>query len=298
MKYHKFPEILIIILFIIFGCSKKQFPKDDRLNIFVSILPQKYFVEKITGDKANISVMVLPGESPATYEPTPKQMQVLSNADLYICIGVPFENAWMEKIRNANKKMKIISKGSLGKSYEGITSISSHKETPQQLEESEKGIDPHIWLSPKLVKIQVENIYNAIVELDNKNKEFYAENRKKFLTEIDELDSKIRDILQNMTIKKFIVFHPAWSHFARDYGLEQIPIEIEGKEPSAKEMKKLIELARRENMRVVFVQPQFNKKSAETIAKQINGKVVEIDPLAENWAENLLKVANIFAREL
>ncbi|RLC47892.1 MAG: cation ABC transporter substrate-binding protein [Candidatus Cloacimonadota bacterium] len=279
-------------MLLIFGCSKEQNAKNMRLNIFVSILPQKYFVEKITKDKANISVMVLPGASPATYEPRPNQMKSLSNADLYVRIGVPFENVWMEKISNANEKMKII------KSYEGIKRIISDKQSFTQLKDNGKCIDPHIWLSPNLVKIQVENIYNAIVEIDSKNKEFYTKNNKQFLTEINELDKNIRDILKNVKKRKFIVFHPSWSYFANDYGLEQIPIEIEGKEPSAIEMKKLIELAKKESIKVIFVQPQFNKKSAETIAKQIDGKVVEIDPLAENWIENLLKVANTFSKEL
>ena len=263
-----------------------------RLNIFVSILPQKYFVEKITKDKANISVMVLPGASPATYEPKPNQMKSLSNADLYVRIGVPFENVWMGKISNANEKMKII------KSYESIKRITRNKQSFTQLKDNEKYVDPHIWLSPKLVKIQVENIYNAIVEIDSKNKKFYTKNNEQFLTEINALDKNIRDVLKNVKKRKFIVFHPSWSYFADDYGLEQIPIEIEGKEPSAIEMKKLIELAKKENIKVIFVQPQFNKKSAETIAKQIDGKVVEIDPLAENWIENLLKVANTFSKEL
>jgi zinc transport system substrate-binding protein len=159
-------------------------------------------------------------------------------------------------------------------------------------------LDPHIWLSPKLVKIQAKNILDGFLKIDEKHKDIYMENYKKFIKEIEDTDSKIKDTLSNLKNRKFMVFHPTWGYFADEYNLEQIPIEVEGKTPSMQTLAKLINKAKKDNIKVVFVQPQFSKKSAEIIAKQIGGKVIAVDPLAENWSENLISVSKVFKKVL
>ncbi len=255
---------------------------EQKLNVTVSILPQKYFVERIGGEFVNVNVMVLPGENPATYEPKPEQMVALTQANAYISIGVPFEKAWLEKIRDANPQMKMVD------TTQGI----ERKATPNG------GFDPHIWLSPSLVKIQSQTIYNALVELDPSHQDAYKANLDSFLKDIDALDADIRATLANTKTKKFIVFHPSWGYFARDYGLEMIPIEIGGQEPSAQELAKLIEKAKQENIKVVFVQPEFSQEDAQTIAREIGGKVLPIGALNPDWLDNLKKVSETFAAVL
>lgn len=255
---------------------------DKKLNITVSILPQKYFVERVGGEFVNVTVMVQPGESPATYEPKPDQMTALAQAAAYVSIGVPFEKAWLEKIQAANVNMKMVD------TTQGIERTA----TPNG------GFDPHIWLSPSLVKIQSETIYNALAELDPAHKDAFKANLDAFIQDINVLDADIRATLEKTESKKFIVFHPAWGYFARDYGLEMIPVEVGGQEPSAQELAGLIEKAKAENIKVVFVQPEFSQEDAETIAKEIAGKTLAISPLNPDWLSNLKSVAETFATVL
>ena len=244
--------------------------KNGEVNVVVSILPQIEFVKSVGKDKVSVSAMIPPGFSPATYEPSVEQLKKLSAADLYIRIGhIPFEKAQMKKLASLNPKMKVID------SSEGI--------------EIYKG-DPHIWLSPRLAKIQVENICQALVEIDPVNKDFYEKNKNDYLIKLDNLDLKLRDAFSEMKGKKILVFHPAFGYLARDYGFEQIAIEIEGKEPSAENLARIIDTAKKENIKTVFVQKQFSQKSAKAIAQQIGGNVVPLDPLAKDYIENLRRI--------
>lgn len=281
----KFFLVLMLLALFISACAPAatQAPAaDQKLNFTVSILPQKYFVERVGGDLVNVNVMVLPGESPATYEPKPEQMTALAQADAYVSIGVPFEKAWLEKIQAANTKMKMVD------TTQGI----ERKAT------ADGGFDPHIWLSPSLVKIQSETIYKALAELDPAHAADYKANFEAFVKDIDALDTNIRATLEKTETKKFIVFHPAWGYFARDYGLEMIPIEVGGQEPSAQELAGLIEKAKTENIKVVFVQPEFDQEEAATIAKEIGGKTLSIGALNPDWLGNLKSVAETFAAVL
>jgi len=267
---------IVIFSLLVSGCfvvPGNDVSKGEKIIVTVSILPQKYFVERIGGDKVKVLVMIPPGASPASYEPGPDQLRAISEADLYIMIGagLPFENVWMDKIRDFNKKMFVVN------SSEGI-----------QLRPS----DPHVWLSPRLVKIQAENIYRGLLQVDEKDGDYYRQNLDKFLKDLDELDNKIKMRIEDIKNRKFMVFHPSWSYFAQDYGLIQIPIEVEGKEPSPGVLKHLVDTARREDIHVVFVSPQFSTKSAEAIAREINGRVEYIDPLSYDYMSNLLRVAD------
>ncbi len=256
-----------------------------KLNVFVSILPQKYFVEQIGGDRINVSVMVPPGAEPATYEPAPTQMTALSKTSIYFAIGVPFERAWLPRFAGINPKMRIIHTES------GI----AEKPIDRNMKNDANfhGIpDPHVWLSPPLVMLQARNILAALIAADPAHFDTYTANYKKFIAAIADLDTKLqRQFPAGEKRTEFMVFHPAWGYFADAYGLKQIPIEVEGKSPKAAELQKLISKARKKHIRIVLVEPQFSARDAGVIARSIDGKIVYADPLAYDWAKNLLKVA-------
>ena len=292
----------IIVLFIVMF----SFLYASKPEISVSISPQKYFLEKIVKDKFDINVMVKAGSSPHTYEPKTSQMKSLSNSKIYFHTGIEFENAWLDKFKKSASKTIFID------SSTGIERIAmqehSHEEEGHDehkhdkkhekhndYEDEHEGLDPHVWLDPVLVKIQAKNMYDAVVSIDEQNKEFYTKNYEEFLKELDSLDAQIKDILKPYEHKAFMVFHPSWGYFAKRYDLEQISIEIQGKEPKPNELVELVKDAKVHNIKIIFVSPQFSQKSAKTIAQNIGGNVVDIDSLSENWANDLLKTANEIA---
>lgn len=257
------------------------------LPVFVSILPQKYFVERVAGKQVVVSVMVEAGQSPETYEPTPRQMVALSQARLYFSIGVPFENTWMKRIKDANPALRVVPM------QRGIALLPLIGPSGEP-----DGTDPHVWTSPQRVKIMAATIRDALIENDPAHRGDYESNYRAFIAELDTLDRDIQSILASAKGKPFLVFHPAWGYFAKDYGLRQIPIEAEGKEPGARALARVIDLGKREGVKVIFVQAQFNRRIAETVATEIGARVVAVNPLAENYPQNLLQVAHEFADSL
>jgi zinc transport system substrate-binding protein len=266
----------------------------DKITVFVSIIPQKFFVERIGGDLVDTQVLVESGASPATYEPKPTQMVALSKARIYFSIGVPFEATWLGKIAAANPAMEVVH------TEQGIRKMPmiAHHHDEEQGHESEHHdhgiLDPHVWLSPPLVMMQARTILMALQKADPTHRAQYETNYRTFITMLVELDGDLRNIFAGRQGLQFMVFHPAWGYFAHAYGLGQVPIEIEGKEPKPAQLKRLIDYARERNIRVVFAQPQFSSKSARQVAKEIGGRVALVDPLAVNWAENLRTVAAQF----
>jgi zinc transport system substrate-binding protein len=274
--------------------SKSEIAPSDSIKVFVSILPQVSFAERVGGERVDVSVMVGPGQSPATYEPRPKQMAELNKARLYFRIGVPFENVWMERISKANPNMKVID---TRRGIELLSMKAHHRHDDEAHHHHGNGMkDPHIWLSPRLVKIQAETMCDALIAEDSAHRSYYESNLRAFQADLDQLDGEIGEILKRIKTRKFIVFHPALGYFARDYALEEIPIQRQGKEPSAKILADLIEQAKEEGIKVVFVQQQFGHASAEMIARAIGGKVVYIDPLAKDYLENMRKIAETFVK--
>jgi len=272
----------------------------NRVPVFVSIAPQKYFVQQIGKDLVDVQVMVPPGASPATYEPKPRQMANLSKTKIYFAIGVPFEKAWLKKIAAANPTMDVVH---TDHGIEKIPMATHHhqNEAGEPLQTrilQRRGLDPHIWLSPLLVKKQAQTILTTLQNIDPAHQNDYANNHQKFVSHINELDTQLKIIFAKKQGLQFVVFHPAWGYFAHAYGLEQVPIEIEGKNPKPSQLKKLIEYTREKGIRIIFVQPQFSTKNAKFVAKEINGQVVFANPLAEDWMENLVEVANKFKMAL
>ncbi|OGL44864.1 MAG: hypothetical protein A2161_12145 [Candidatus Schekmanbacteria bacterium RBG_13_48_7] len=292
---------ILTLVFILTPCCSdvsRNVQESKKIEVFVSILPLKTFVDRVGGKYINVSVMVGQGQSPATYEPYPKQLIALSESKLYFRIGVPFEKAWISKIQQANLSMKIIDV------CNGINLRDMESHLLSDPESSEGHVhppgdkDPHTWLSPPLVKIMAKNIADAFSRLDAEHKTYYEKNLESFTNELDNLDREIKDIFKNIKQRKFLVFHPSWGYFAEEYGLKQIPIEVEGKEASGKELVEIIELAKKENFKIIFVQKQFSKKQAQTVAHAIGGEVIPVDPLAADYFDNLLNTAKTFVKVL
>ena len=262
-----------------------------KISVFVSILPQACFLERIGGEHVAVEVLVGEGQSPHTYEPTPRQMAKLSTAKAYFRIGVPFEKGILRKIRQSHKNLVIV-ETQKGIAYRYLAGHDHGKSRGNdQGEKGHKTPDPHIWMDPKLVKIQARNIYDALCRLDPVHRRDYMENLKGFQADLDRVDARISRSLAPFKGRMMYVFHPAFGYFADSYGLVQAPIEIEGKEPGAKQLARLIERAKKDRVKVIFVQPQFSMRSAGTIAKEIGGVVVPINSLARDYLANLEKIA-------
>lgn len=289
--------------------NTKAEASSDKLVVAVSILPQAEFVEQIGGDKVSTVVMIPAGASVHTYEPTPSQLKDLSNAQVYVEVGsgMDFELAWMDDLLSVNSDMHVVnsSKGiqlrTMGEDEQDEHEEEAENETEEHAEEEEHehtGLDPHVWTSPQEAKIMVKNIYEGLVAVDPDNEATYKQNYDAYIAKLDESDAKLKAALAGKEGTSFIVYHPAWGYLADDYGLHEISIEVEGKEPSAQDMQKLIDTAKEKGIKVIFVQKGFSTASAETIATQIGGEVVEIDPLAKDYIDNLNTVSNAFAKGL
>lgn len=290
---------LTILVFMMISVWLPQ-AEAKQIQTFVSIAPQQFFVKKIGGDLVNVAVLVPPGTDPHTYEPKPRQMTELARTAVYFAVGIDFEKAWMKKIAATNPNMRIVDTDA---GIEKMTlAAHRHEEKSHTHSHGKKksthdhagGPDPHVWLSPPLVKIQAGHIADALIAVDSANRSRYEENLAGFLREIDALDTELKALFAGSQGARFMVFHPSWGYFAQAYGLEQVPIEIEGKEPKPAQLKELIHHARDQGIKVVFVQPQFSAKSAEMVAREIGGQVAAVDPLAADWAENLREVGRRF----
>jgi len=270
------------------------------LSVAVSILPQKYFVEKIGGDRVRATVMVPPGANPATYEPRPSQLVAISKSKTYFAIGVPFERVWLEKFTRINPKIQVVrtERGIEKRAMDTYDDLFVDwippwmRKSGLRKSEKEMFMDPHIWVSPPFAMIIARNILMALSYFDGEHRDEYKENFEKFQQEIITLDREIRNILSGIGKKnRFMVFHPAWGYFADAYGLRQIPVEIEGKEPKPARLQAIIQYAKRLGIKKIFAQPQFSAKSLRMIARVIGAEVSFADPLAIEWAKNLKELA-------
>lgn len=298
MKKIKLTLIAVSIgLISLVGCQKptpvEKVTKTTRpkLGVTVSIVPQKYFVERIGGDNFSVNVMVLPGANHEIYEPKAEQLRSLANSTVYFTIGLlPFEKTWLERISTANKNMLIVD---TSQGLELETMDHDHYGHHEKDDSHQEGdLDPHIWLSPKLVKKQANTIYETLIKIDPENVKEYQHNLEDFVDDIEEIDQKITKKLEGLTNRKFMVFHPNWGYFAKDYNLEMIAIEVEGKEPTPKELTNIIKEGKKENIKVVFADPEFSTSTVENVAKKIGAEVLLINPLAHNWLENMQEIAD------
>ena len=265
--------MLVLMLLFMAGCGGNEKAAVEKPVITVTIVPEKTFVEAVCGDLAEVVVMVPPGNSPANYEPTPKEMEQFSKAKLYFTIGVPTEAANILPKASEIKDMKIV------KLQEEVSKVYPDREiAPGQR-------DPHIWLSPKRAKTMVEVIAREMGQLDSKNKDQYEKNAQAYIAELDELDKDLQKSLEGIKDRKFIVFHPAFGYLADDYGLKMYALEEEGKEATLQRLQEVIDLAKAENIKAIFYQAEISSKQAQSFAEEIGGKTVQLEPLSPNYVK-------------
>ncbi|HYA41306.1 MAG TPA: zinc ABC transporter substrate-binding protein [Syntrophobacteraceae bacterium] len=265
------------------------------MPVAVSILPQRYFVEKIGGQLVQVEVMVPPGAEMEAYEPKPAQMSALSRAKIYFALGVQFETVWLSKMVSANPKIIVIH---TEKDIKKRT-LEAHAHLGEVLNPDrgragahEEASDPHIWLSPPLVILQARAIFEALAATDPADRAVYETNYRQFVSELVELDLYLFRIFGTSSKpREFLVFHPAWGYFADAYGLKQVPVQVEGREPKARELDEFIKGARELGAKVIFIEPQYSPKTAQTIAEALGGRLAEADDLAPDWEKNLRRVA-------
>ncbi len=291
--------ILVSILMglLLAGCLQPPISSQSpTIKVVVSILPQQYFVEKIAGDLVVVEAMTKSGEDPHTYEPTASQMRSLATADLYFSIGVEFEEAWLPRFRDANPDLLVVDTSG---GIEKIESTEPLFEEGQDAHAHEGELDPHIWFSPNYVKQISQNMAEALTAADPVHTDIYQTNVEKWTEEIEKLDGQIRALLENRSRNAFMVIHPAWGYFAREYGLEMLAVETGGQEPGPEELAQLLDLASEYKVTHLFVQKGVSTKLAESLADQLGIEhIIELDPMAEDWLANMLSVAEHVAEAL
>lgn len=266
---------------------------DEPIKVFVSILPTEYFVKRIGGKRVQVSTLVQPGHSPATYSPTPKQIAKLASSDIFFRIGVPFENGLMPKLARTIPDLPVTNL------QDGIKLKKlHHHESQDDSHHHADDIDPHTWLDPMLALNQAKTIRDTLARHDPAGKTEYYSNFEALSAELKTLDQHLRDVLTPFKDSTIYVFHPAYGYLCHAYDLNQKAITPGGKEPGAKYIAQLIDQAKKEKVRVIFVQPQFSDKAAKTIAQAINGNVVALDPLAYDYIANLKYMSDQISRAL
>lgn len=274
---------MFLLLLSLSFVSCKQKVKDATPTISVSIEPQRYFAEKIVGDKWKVNTIVSKGSSPEFFDPTPAQIVDFGKSCAYFMIGLfPFEKKLTAMLEQNNPNILFVN------CSEGIEA-SEHNHTHEG--ETHLGQDPHVWCSPRTAAILSRNIYEGMLKLDPANKPYYEQNYQALQREIEEVDSLVGQRLEKAKVRSFLIFHPALTYFADAYGLKQYSIENEGKSPSPAMMSDLVNTAKEQGIKLVFIQPEYDKKNAENLAGEIDGRVVGINPLAYDWKEEMLKIA-------
>lgn len=277
------------------GCIHPAPPDDSRLRVAVTVLPQAEIVREIGGERVCVTVVVPPGVEPHAYEPGAGQLLEISRSDLYLRIGpglLPFEDNLVERVRELNPGILVVD------TSVGVPLI--HGDDPEvgngRVDSDHHGADPHIWLAPSNLRIMAANVEAGLFMADPSHREGYAGRKELYLSEVDSTDKAVRGILTGMDGRSFIVFHPAWGYFAREYDLEQVAVESGGSEPGIRHLTTLVEFARGNGIGVIFADPQHSLRESGVIAGEINGEVVLLDPLAPDVLKNLQDVAAEIAR--
>lgn len=289
-------KLLLSIAVLVAPLPAEAAKEADRLKVVVTIAPLAAFVSGVTEDTAHITVMVPPGSDPHTYEPKPEQLKELSSADVYVMLGsgIDFERVWMGRLKDLNRKMLICNAG------EGVELIDAeeHEHGHGAGAHHEGNKDPHTWLSPENAIAMARNIEKALSSADPDNSDFYAVNARRYIVELKRLQAELKEKLAPVKGRAILVFHPAWGYFAKEFGLREIAIEVAGKEPTARELAGILGEARENKCRAVFVSPQFSRRTAEVIAREIKGSVISVDSLAPDYDDNLRRVSEEFVKAM
>ena len=278
----KIVAVVVLCVALLHSCVGKE---PEKSIITVSILPQKYFLEQIVGDKFVVSCMLNEGNNPEAYEPSMTHLINIEKSKAYFCIGyIGFEYAIVGKARANNPDLKIYNNS------KGIEVLRGTHGVP-----GDEEVDPHVWSSVRNAMQIVQNMYEAVVELDPKNEKTYTENYNRLKSNLESLDKKFANMLEPKRGSAFLVWHPSLSYFANDYGLRQISIEYEGKEVPINMLKEKIDTAKASGAKVLFIQQEFDSSQAETLNEEIGAKIVRINPMNYNWAEEMEDIANAIA---
>lgn len=278
-------KIIFLVFAALLSCNTS--PREGRERIItVSIAPFRYFVEEIAGDDFIVNVMVPAGSNPHIYEPVPDQINKLRLSEAYISNGsLGFELTWLDRFYEINRDMV---KLSVGDKIDLIADEHDHHGHGKHFD----GADPHFWLSPRCAKVMASSVYELLCSLNPSAKERYEAGYNSLLEKIVKTDMKADSLLSGFRGRAFMIYHPNLAYLARDYGLNEIAVEYEGKEPSPSGMKELIDLARKENIRIIFVQREFDNKNAKVIASEIGASLKVIDPLSEDWLGSTTDIIN------
>ena len=281
------PALAVMLTLLFVGCKSlgaNDGENDHHRTIFVSIPPQAYVVQEIAGETVEIEVLLPPGQSPTTYEPTPKQMVRLAECDLFLTVGLLFEQRLLRKLTSGLGQMNVVD------TREGIKLIPMS--THHRSDHAHTGeFDPHFWLDPNNVKTQATTICRALCLLDSTYRDTMERNLQVLIHRLDSVDAAIREMFAPLRGKRMYVFHPAYGYFANAYGIEQVAIEVEGKAPSIRQLMATIEQAERDGIKALFAQPQFPAQEVQTMAKELSAQVVLLDPMDQDYLHNLWEIA-------
>lgn len=306
MRHYTHYFLALVGLLFLAACGGKR--QQGARMISVTIEPQRYFAEQIAGDRLQIHCVVPAGQSPETYDPTPQQMVDIGESEGYLRIGhIGFELAWMEAIAKNNPDLPIFDLS------QGMNLLKGEEEEEHHHEEGEHdheagehheegghhhhhgGIDPHLWSSIQGARVVAQNTLTALQQIDPANASLYAENYQRLVAKIDSTEAIVNELLRPLAHRAFIIYHPALTYLAAEYDLEQLCLEMDGKEPSPAQLKTLVEAAHTHNAKVVFVQQEFDKKNAELIAKETGCHLITINPLAYDWSREMIRIAKALA---
>ncbi|MDY0189501.1 MAG: zinc ABC transporter substrate-binding protein [Desulfuromonas sp.] len=296
-------SVLLLFASILCGSAHAQQP---QLNILVSIAPQKYLVERIATRHAAVNVMIAAGQTPATWDPSPRKMSQLANTDILFCVGVPFESVWIPRLQKNFPSLAVVDprqgiqmlslpEHNHGSMDEGNSEHEEHHNTTSahahDHDHEHNALDPHIWLDPLRALQMAENMTQFLCTYDPDNAVDYQQGMAQLRQQFTQLHQQLNNLLKPCAGQQFMVFHPSWGYFAQRYQLHQMAIELSGKEPQGAKLAQITAAARAQHISTIFVQQQFSQKAAQTIATQINASVVQLDPLAEDLPLTLLTTA-------
>ena len=292
----KIPSIIVVLIAMLTACGENT---DKERTISVSILPQRYFVERIAGDYVKVNVMIPPGANPAVSDLSTEQLKALHNSSIYFAVGyLPFELSNLYPFLETQKNMLLV-KQSVGMDLEQGTCNHDLGHGHQHDHGSREGnFDPHVWMSPRYAEMMARTILDVLAAKFPDQRETFEKNYRQLRVEIDSIDQAARRIISEKENKTFLIYHPALTYFAKDYGMEQISIEDEGKEPNPSHLKAVIDTCRVKGIKIVFIQNQFDVANAKAVAKEIDGEVITIDPLSPDWKAEMCSLLGIIEQKM
>lgn len=274
--------VLSLVGLLMSSClTRRKSAEDAKPLLMVTIEPIRFMADQIGGDYFRIESQIPKGANPETYDMTPRQMVHLSNSTAYLRIGyIGFENAWMQRLMESNPKMKVFDLS------EGL----------DLMDTSSHAIEPHIWNSTVNARIIARNILQAMQQIDNEHREAFQKGYETLLETINETEQTIRGLLASQAGKSFLIYHPTLTYFARDWGLHQICIEEDGKEPTIQQLKEVTVQSREEGVETIFIQPEFDHENARLVAEETGSELSEIFPLSYDWAPEMIRIAKILSK--